>query len=108
MFRGSVSQPASNFSEQKSGGMRGSVVLLGSERELTSEIWVVDLDVAEAVIVEDLQLRLVCFGDIGKIFLVAGVDVFRERATLCIACDTTPAPATSSCTRGLALWVRCS
>jgi len=59
---------------------------LGEGRgKLTSEIWVVDLDVAEAVIVEDLQLRLVCFGDIGKIFLVAGVDVFRERATLSVS-----------------------
>lgn len=38
MFRGSVSQPASIFSEQKSGGMRGSVVSLGHVRgKLTSE-----------------------------------------------------------------------
>lgn len=38
---------------------------------LTGEIRVVDLDIAEAIIVENLKLHLVRFGDVGEVLLIA-------------------------------------
>ena len=51
---------------------------------LTGEIWVVDLDVAEAVVVKDLEFGLVSFGDVGEIFFVTRIDVFGIRLPLSV------------------------
>jgi hypothetical protein len=39
------------------------------------EVGVVELDVAEAVVVENLELGLICFGDVGKVRVVVCIDV---------------------------------
>ena len=52
---------------------------------LTSKVGIIKLDIAETVIIEDLKLRLVCLGDIGEVFLIARIDVFRVRSSLLVA-----------------------
>lgn len=43
------------------------------------EVGIVDLAVAQAVIVEDFELRLVGFGYVGEVFVVVCVDAFGVR-----------------------------
>lgn len=52
---------------------------------LTSEVWVVYLCIAEAGVVEDLELCLICFGDVREVFFVVGVDVFWVRSSFFVA-----------------------
>lgn len=49
------------------------------------EIWVVKLDVAEAVVVENLKLCLICFGNVGKVFIIGRVYIAWVRLTLLVA-----------------------
>lgn len=41
----------------------------------TGEIGVIHLSISQTCIVEDLKLGLVCLCNVGKVFLVIGVDV---------------------------------
>ena len=41
----------------------------------TGEVGVVDLGVSQPCVVEDLKLGLICLCNVGKVFLVVGVDV---------------------------------
>lgn len=44
---------------------------------LTGQVGVIDLNVSDAGVVQDLELGLVSFGDIGKVFVVVVVDSRR-------------------------------
>lgn len=51
---------------------------------LTGEIRVVDLDIAEAIIVENLKLHLVRFGDVGEVLLIAWIYVLWVCSSLLV------------------------
>ena len=42
--------------------------------EHTSQVRVIDLHIAESIVVQDLELSAVCFGNIGEVLCVCGVD----------------------------------
>jgi len=51
----------------------------------TGEVWVVDLYVANALRVKDLQLFLVRFRNVGEVLLVVGVDLLGVGSSCTVA-----------------------
>lgn len=47
----------------------------------TSQVRVIDLHIAESIVVQDLQLSAVCFDNVGEVFCVCGVDFLRVCTT---------------------------
>jgi len=41
----------------------------------TSEVWIIDLNVSQACVVEDLEFGLVCFCNIGEVLFIIGVHI---------------------------------
>ena len=42
--------------------------------EHTSQVRVIDLHIAESIVVQDLELSAVCFGNVGEVFRVCCID----------------------------------
>lgn len=79
----SAAQPASMASEQKSEERVSHLKIKSPQRKegLTSEVGVIDLSIAEPGVVQDLELLSVRLCDVGKIFLIVGVDLLRVGET---------------------------
>lgn len=61
------------------------------EVQLTGKVGVVDLGVAQTGLVQDVELGLVSLGEVGKVLVVAAVDVGGVGLALLVA-EVIPAP----------------